>query len=109
MNPNNYRPISLLPIISKVFEKLIYNQLYTFMEKRLSVYLCGFRKGYSTQHALINMLSKWQAWLDKKGGVIGTILMDLSKAYDCIQHDLLIAKLKAYGFSRKSLCFYTVI
>ena len=75
------------------------------MENKLSVYLCGFRKGYSTQHALMNMLSKWQNWLDKKGGVIGTILMDLSKAYDCIQHDLLIAKLKAYGFSKKSLRF----
>ena len=74
------------------------------MENKLSVYLCGFRNGYSIRHALFNNLSKWKNWLDKKGA-IGTILMDLLKAYDCIQHDLLIAKLKAYGFSKKGLRF----
>ena len=105
MDPSNYRPISLLPIISKVFEKIIYNQLNTYMKNKLSIYLCGFRKDYSTQHTLINMVTKWQKCLDKKGGIVGTVLMDLSKAYDCIQHDLLIAKLQAYGLSSKSLHF----
>ena len=103
MDPANYRPISLLPVISKVFEKIIYNQLNDFMKNKLSMYLCGFRKDYSTQHTLINMITKWQKCLDKKGGVVGTLLMDLSKAYDCIPHDLLIAKLQAYGLSNKSL------
>ena len=59
--------------------------------------MCGFRKGHSTQHALLNLLKNWQKALDKSG-VIGTVLMDLSKANDCLPHDLLIAKLSAYGF-----------
>ena len=103
LNPENYRPISLLPVISKVFEKILHEQMSNYMDLKLSIYLCGFRKGYSTQHSLLNMIEKWKNWLDKKGGIIGSILMDLSKAYDCIPHDLLIAKLEAYGFSRKSL------
>ena len=59
--------------------------------------MCGFRKGHSTQHALLTLLKNWQKTLDKSG-VLGTVLMDLSKAYDCLPHDLLIAKLSAYGF-----------
>ena len=65
--------------------------------KKLTPKLCGFRKGHSTQHALSNLLKNWQKTLDKSV-VIGTVLMDLSKAYDCLPHDLLIAKLSAYGF-----------
>ena len=98
----NYRPISLLPSISKVFEKIIYNQLEKFMNKKLSKHLCGFRKGYNTQHSLLYLLHKWQKCLHNRGK-IGAILMDLSKAFDCLPHDLLIAKLKAYGIGDKSL------
>ena len=96
-NKANYRPISLLPIISKIFERVLFEQIEKFSEKILSPKLCGFRKGYSTQHALSNLLKNWQKTLDKSG-VLGTVLMDLSKAYDCLPHDLLIAKLSAYGF-----------
>ena len=96
-NKANYRPISLLPIISKIFERVLFEQIEKFSEKILSPKLCGFRKGHSTQHALLNLLKNWQKTLDKSG-VIGTVLMDLSKAYDCLPHDLLIAKLVAYGF-----------
>ena len=69
---------------------------------RLTDLLCGFRKGFSTQHALFRLLQQWQKCLDIKG-VVGTILIVLSKAYNCIKHDLLIAKLYAYGFSLESL------
>ena len=96
-NKANYRPISLLPIISKIFERVLLEQIEKFSEKILSPKLCGFRKGHSTQHTLLNLLKNWQKTLDKSG-VIEAVLMDLSKAYDCLPHDLLIAKLSAYGF-----------
>ena len=98
----NYRPISNLPTISKVFERIIYDQMYLFFDELFSIYLGDFRKGFSVQHSLSRLLKIWQQCLDKKG-IVGTVLIDLSKAYDCIQHDLLIAKLAAYGFKRKSL------
>ena len=98
----NYRPISLLPSLSKVYEKLIYQQLNAFFENKLSPLLCGFRSRYSTQHALLNLINKWHSCLDNSG-VVGTILMDLSKAFDCLPHELVLAKLHAYGVDIKSL------
>ena len=97
-NCENYRPISILPTFSKIFEKIIFDQINPFFQDKFSKFLCGFRKGFSTQTSLIRLLHKWQQSLDKKE-IIGTVLIDLSKAYDCIQHNLLLAKLKAYGFS----------
>ena len=80
----------------------MYDQLYGYIEHFLNQLLCGFRKAHSTQDALIRLLQKWQKGLDSEG-FIGTILMDLSKAYDCLPHDLLIAKLEAYGLGSDSL------
>ena len=68
----------------------------------LSPKLCGFRKGHSTQNALLNLLKNWQKCLDKSG-IVGTVLMDLSKAYDCLPHDRLVAKLSAYGFDESAI------
>ena len=99
----NYRPVSLLPVISKLFEKLMQRQMKGFIENFLSPYLCGYRKGYNTQYALLAMIEKWKKCLDKKGGYAGAILMDLSKAFDTINHELLIAKLEAYGFEHSAL------
>ena len=69
------------------------------MQNKFSKFLCGFRKSYSTQIALTKLIQNWQKSLDEKK-IVGTVLIDLSKAYDCIQHDLLLAKLEAYGFSK---------
>ena len=102
LDKSNYRPVSLLPIISKVYEKLILDQIASFFNSKFSSLLGGFRKKYSTQHSLFNLLQNWQKYLDKSE-IIGTILMDLSKAYDVLSHELLIAKLEAYGFSLNSL------
>ena len=72
------------------------------MENFLNQLLCGFRKAHSTQHALFRLIQSWQKELDESG-FVGTILMDLSKAYDCLPHDLMVAKLEAYGISKESL------
>ena len=88
--------------LSKVFERIISEQINKFIAGMLSSLLSGFRQGNSTQHALFRVVEKWKKHLDMMG-IVGTILMDLSKAYDCIPHDLLLAKLEAYGFNRKAL------
>ena len=60
LNKENYRPVSVLPTISKIFERILFDQLTKFPNKFLSPLLCGFRKGYSTQYALVNLLQKWK-------------------------------------------------
>lgn len=95
--------------MSKVFERLIMKQIEPFINTWLSKYLCGFRKNHSCQYALLNMLRKWQSTLNTSG-IVGSILMDLSKAFDCLPHELLIAKLHAYGFGKRSLnLFYSYL
>ena len=101
-NKENYRPISILPSISKFFERLMFQQITTYVSNLLSPYLCGFRKGYNAQHALLRLKNQLNKSLDRKEN-IGLIMMDLSKAFDCIPHNLLIAKLYAYGFDKNSL------
>ena len=97
---NNYRPVSILPILSKPFERLISKQFSEFFESILSKFQCGFRKGYGAQ--LLMMLETWKEARDNKEA-FGTLLTDISKAFDCLSHDLLIAKLRAYGLDLASL------
>ena len=77
-------------------------QMTMYIEKYLSPYLCGYRKGFNSQYALLAMIEKWKECLDKNG-FAGAILMDLSKAFDTINHELLIVKLEAYGFEENAL------
>ena len=76
----------------------MFKQIGYFMEKFFSKFQCGFRKGYSTQQCLIALIEKWKSATDK-GKSFGALLTDLSKAFDCLPHELLIAKLHAYLFS----------
>ena len=97
----NFRPVSVLSLSSKVFERIIYNQLGTYMGTFLNKLLCGFRKVRSTQNALLKLLQRWQKELDNSG-LVSIRMMDLSKAYDCLPNDLIIATFEAYGFSKSS-------
>ena len=101
---SNYRPVSLFSHMSKVFERIIYNQINEYIEPFLSNLLTGFRKNHNSQHSLLKMLESFKEALDKDNSV-SAIFMDLSKAFDTLKDDLLIAKLEAYGFSVNSL-FY---
>ena len=98
----NYRPISSLSAMSKIFERIMSEQINQFFLGILSSLLSGFRQGYNTQRALFRVVETWKKCLDTSG-IAGTILMDLSKACDCIPDDLLIAKLEAYGFKKNAL------
>ena len=101
-NKENYRPVSILPTLSKILERILFEQISVYFDKFLSDQQCGFRKGYSTQHCLLNLLEKWKNSVDK-GKVFGALLTDLSKAFDCLDHELLTAKLNAYGFTLPAL------
>ena len=104
-NAKNYRPVSVLPGVSKIFERIMQKQIENYIENSLSPNLCGYRNGYNAQHALTVLIEKWKISLDKQG-YAGAIIMDLSKAFDTINHDLLSAKLNAYGFDRHSVLLY---
>ena len=104
LDKENYRPDSVLPHVSKIIERVMYIQTKNFMEDKLSKLLTGFRKNNSTQHCLVTMLEKWKNTLDK-GGFVCAIFMNLSKVFDTMNHDLLIAKLGAYGFQEDALVF----
>ena len=94
----NYRPISLLPVLSKIFEKLIHRRLVSFLDKNQVIYRkqFGFRKQHSTIHALHSAVTQVVNGLNNKEAVFG-IYLDFSKAFDTIQHDILLEKLEHYG------------
>ena len=94
----NYRPISTLPIFGKIFEKIIYSRLYSFLSSQNILYdrQFGFRKSHSTSHALNHSVTHIKKELEKKRYVLG-IFIDLSKAFDTIDHEKLVYKLDHYG------------
>ena len=94
----NYRPISLLPNFSKTFEKVVYNRFIEFIERLEILYYCqfGFRKNHSTALSLINLIDKIAKWIDRNEVTIG-VFLDLSKAFDTLDHEILLNKLEHYG------------
>ena len=99
---DNYRPVSILSNISKIYERCLYDQIQVFFESILSKYQCGFRRGYNAQNCLMTLTEKWKKSVDN-GGALGALFTDLSIAFDYLSHELVIAKLDAYGFDKSAL------
>ena len=76
----NYRPVSVLPIVSKIFARIMQKQISDYIGKFLSPFLCGYRKSFSTQYTLLTLTERWKFYLGKQG-FAGALLMDLSKAF----------------------------
>ena len=103
----NYRPISLLPSISKIFEKVVFNQLYSYFDSNnlLNSKQYGFRKLFSTEHALLHFTDRIISEMDKSNYPLA-IFLDLSKAFDTLNPEILIDKLKYYGVVEDSLAWF---
>ena len=102
-DPNNYRPISILPVFSKILEKVLFNQLYSYFKqnKLFSSSQFGFRKGRNTTDAVLTLVNSILECFEKKEYGIASFL-DLSKAFDCVSHSLLLRKLYVYNIHPRS-------
>ena len=85
-----------------IFPKFIYDQIQLFFDSLFSKYLCRFRRGYNAKHCLTSLIEKWKKSVDN-GSAFGALLTNLSKAFDFLPHDVLIAKPDAYVFDKSSL------
>ena len=95
----NYRPISILTVFSKLLERLVYNRMIKFINKYNILTSCqyGFRAGHSTSHAIIDLINTISKHIDSGGKVAG-LFIDISKAFDSLNHSIVLKKLLAYGF-----------
>ena len=103
----NYRPISILPSISKIFEKIVFHQLFTYFSKNnyLDSNQYGFRNLHSTEHAVLEIVDRALIQIDKGNSAIA-IFLDLSKAFDTLDHNILISKLNYYGIKNVPLKWF---
>ena len=108
LNKENYRPVSVLPIFSKAYERVMHNQLSDYFNDILilSWYL-ALRKGFGCQSTLMRLLEDWIKALENHKSA-AAMLMDLSKAFDCLSNGLLIEKLRAYGLAREAIDLHTI-
>ena len=102
LDKKNFRPVTVLPAFAKVFEKIIHMQITEHFESIFHDYMFAYRKFHGCPAALLTLTEDWRAELDKRK-VIGAVAIDLSKAFDCLPHELLLEKLKFYGVSDNSV------
>ena len=102
LEAGNYRPVSVLPAICKKFGNSLEIQLVKYFDKIFNPFLAAFRSRFGCQSTLLRVIEDWKKAVDKNE-YLAAILMDLSKGFDCLPHDLLLMKLKAYGLSQSAL------
>ena len=104
---SNYRPISVLPVVARLFEKLIFDQFYSFLTKHRSFFLkqSGFRKFHSVLTCLLRCTNDWYLDLDK-GQYTSVTFIDLKKAFDTVDHQILKKRLGVYGVAWKELSWF---
>ena len=101
LDKENYRSVNILTAMWKVLEYLISDQMISFFCNILNPVLSAYRKGYSCQHVILQVTEYWREALDIND-YVGTMVMDLSKAFDSMPHGLLLAKLHAYSMSKNA-------
>ena len=101
---SNFRPVSVLPVVVKIFERLIHQQLYSYLQEHniLDSAQFGFRPGHSTQDGLVSLVEEWREAMDEDR-LVGSVFLDLSKAFDMVDHSILLRKLQRYGIGGKEL------
>ena len=107
-NVVNYRLLSVLPIFSKILERIMYKRLYLYFSENNLLYnrQFGFQKGHSTDHANVQLASQIHEMFNKNIYTVG-VLIDLSKAFDTLNHKIFLKKLSHYGLKSKSLDWFT--
>ena len=107
-DPSNYRPISILPTISKIFEKHVNKHLMNYLNKYELIHVSqsGFRKKHSCQTALIKLLDQWMSYIDG-GNIVGSLFIDFRKAFDVVDHSILMKKLSLYKLNELSLHWFS--
>ena len=105
---NNFHPVSVIPVLAKVFET-VHCQLYEYLELHglLNLAQSGFHPFHNTQAVILKTIDEWKLAMDK-GKIVGTVIIDHSKAFNCIDHSLLLAKLSAYGVCGTELTLFTI-
>ena len=106
-DPTNYRPISVIPVLGKTLERVMYTRLMTFLSENniLTPFQSGFRPNHSTEDVLIRTVEGWRQEVDQ-GKAIAAVFIDFSKAFDSIAHPLLLTKLQSIGVNNKALDWF---
>ena len=103
LDPKNYRPVAILPILSKVLERAMFRQMVGFMDSNLffNPNHHAYKSFHSTATAMLQMYTTWLEAIEE-GDMAGVCLIDMSAAFDVVDHQLLLEKLKLYGFDRNA-------